>query len=362
MAENIRLLKSGRYQVRLQKEGVSYKETFDTIREAKIFKAEIISGKSAKPTNSPKSKIPTFNDLWETYQNGSFWKRKKETTKHRELQCLPFILEKLGHLTIDKIKNSTITDYKDSRSAETYLKKKVPTLYSGTAIRLEMCLISAVFTYCITQRGADYEAWLWKNPCQGIEKPPVVSKVVRVDTTDYLKLLNYLEKSNDRTAIFMLYMLQIAYHTGMRVSEIGRLEWTHFIQSRKSGGMLIWIPLSKNGQERKIPANDYLANLVKQIFEWKNTDQHLIAEGHCPYIFWSKSKEGVYKPYNPIQFLKKIRDKLGIENPISFHHFRHEYISKLFEAKESSQIQISRWTGHRTLQVLNNYTHFADED
>jgi len=157
-------------------------------------------------------------------------------------------------------------------------------------------------------------------------------------------------------------MLQIAYHTGMRVSEIGRLEWGHFVKSNKSGEILVSIPVSKNGKGRKIPISSHLDLLIKQMFEWEDTHKYLMPDGYCRLIFWTKTKKGEFISYNPIQYLKKIRDKLGIENPISFHHFRHEYISLLFEAKKESQIQISRWTGHRTLQVLNNYTHFADDD
>ena len=358
MAENIRPLPSGKFQVRMLRDGVSYKDTFDTLKEAKLFRAEIITGKVAKSLKAKRG-VPTFNDLWETYQKGDYWRNKKDTTKKRELQLVDFILDKIGSTPINRIKKSTINEYKNTRLEDTYLRKGVATLYSTTQIRLEMCLISAVFSYVLKELSDKYEDWLAINPCFGIAKPISEARIVRIDFTDYVKIITYFENSSDRTAVYLWVMLQIALHTGMRVSEIGRMERKHIVEDHQ-GWLSIHIPIAKNQEKRYVPVNKRLKRVLLEVREWETTEPDL-APSDCKYIFWSKTKAGLYRPYEPAQYLLKTRNKLGIENPITFHHFRHEYISKLFETTKLSTIMVSRRTGHKNLQVLNSYAHGAKD-
>jgi integrase len=360
MADNIRPLPSGKYQVRMQKDGTTHKGTFDTLKEAKIFRASILTG-NTKPSSSTSLKnIPTFNDLWETYIKGNYWSKKKDTTKARELQLIKIVLSKIGAMPINQIKKSTISEYRDTRTSETYKRKGVDTLYSGTQIRLEMCLISAVISYILKELPDKYENWMLTSPCLGIAKPKSVAKKDRVDNTDYLKLLDYFKQSNDRTAIFIEYMLQIAYHTGMRVSEIARMERHHIRYDDNSMRVYIHIPVSKNEETRDIPVNKRLKELLKEVVDFETTNPELAPPG-CKYIFWSLTLDGKYRPYTPAQYLKKVRDRLGIEKPIHFHQFRHENISQLVEKGKLSPVMISRRTGHKSMQVMSGYVHASKD-
>ena len=359
MADNIRRLPSGSFQVRMLKEGKQHSKSFTSQKDAKEYLASVITGIKSKTLNTT-SKIPTFEDLWDTYKSGDYWDKKKPTTKKRELQVIGVILEKIGQLKIDKIKRSTIALYKLERSKETYLKKKVPTHYSGTQIRLEMCLISAVFSYIIKELGDIYDEWIEVNPCIGVKKPDTSSRIVRVDNTEYIKLLAYFNGRNDRTSIFLGHMLQIAYYTGMRVSEIGRMQWNDIIYNYGTWGdgtpkHIILIPTSKNEEPRPIPIYAELKKVLDNVWEFKKYKD--LAPEESRYIFWTLTKKGEYRPYEPAPHLYKLKTQLGITSGLSFHHFRHEFISQEFERGELDPLTISRKTGHKNLQVLNKYAH-----
>jgi integrase len=65
------------------------------------------------------------------------------------------------------------------------------------------------------------------------------------------------------------------------------------------------------------------------------------------------------KPEEITQQFRRVCQSAGIKN-FRFHDLRHEATSRLFE-KGLSIVEVSAITGHRTLEMLNRYTHLKPE-
>lgn len=370
MAGNIRKLPSGKYQVRHMQDYKSIAKSFLTMREARDYLADVIKG-TINPisSNNSVSKVPKFKDLWDLYFESDSWTSKKGTTRKRELQLLPAVLSKIGSMPLNRIEQSTIAQYKLDRSRDTFekidrvTKEKLKVKFSSSTIRLEMCLISSVFSYALKEYENIYKKWIPENPCLGVRKPVTKARKVRVDTTDYLKLLAYLGTREERTERFVFIMIQIALHTGMRVSEIARIKWDDLdfdCVNNEDTGMLmsfINIPETKNGDQRSVPIYKELRRVLDSFGKLREEENTKYCPNDCKYMFWSLNKAGEYVPFvNPSATLDKIKFKLGIQG-MSFHWFRHEYISLQFENTNLTDIEIAYKTGHKQLQVLKGYTH-----
>jgi len=157
------------------------------------------------------------------------------------------------------------------------------------------------------------------------------------------RLVNYFENFS-RTDIPVARIIKFAVATGMRQSEICRIQWEDvdartrcvIVRDRKD-------PRKKQGNDQRVP----LLNLT-------GYDAWALLEEQR---FVSQSTGRVF-PYNGRTvgtYYRRGRDKLGIVD-LKFHDFRHEATSRLFEAGLSIE-KVALVTGHKDWKMLKRYTH-----
>jgi integrase len=135
--------------------------------------------------------------------------------------------------------------------------------------------------------------------------------------------------SKDLKAIMVL-----AVETAMRRGEILGLCWEHVNLPQRT----LFLPKTKTNVPRTIPLSSRAVALLR---------------GLGP----GRGKVFSITPRCASQAFKRAADRLGLVD-VHFHDLRHEATSRLFE-RDLNVIEVSRVTGHKSLVMLNRYTHLA---
>jgi len=157
------------------------------------------------------------------------------------------------------------------------------------------------------------------------------------------RLISYFENFAT-TSLPIARIVKFAVATGMRQSEICRIEWSDVdartrcvtVRDRKD-------PRHKQGNDQRVP----MINLTGYD-AWELLEEQRYASTVTGRIF----------PYNSRTvgtIYRRGRDKLGISD-LKFHDFRHEATSRLFEAGLTIE-KVALVTGHKDWKMLKRYTH-----
>jgi len=154
------------------------------------------------------------------------------------------------------------------------------------------------------------------------------------------RLLGGAESLRDRA------LLETAYATGMRVSEVTRLLITDIDSTR----MVIRVDQGKGRKDRYVMLSPSLLQTLREY--WRQSKPKV-------YLF---PGEGGKKPLCVSTAQKafgRARLNAGIRKPISFHTLRHSFATHLLEDGVNVR-RIQALLGHRSLETTERYTHVAE--
>jgi len=131
----------------------------------------------------------------------------------------------------------------------------------------------------------------------------------------------------------MKVIIRFAVETAMRRGEIVGIRWEHVNLQRRS----VYLPETKTDQPRTVP----LSTVALELLESMGPED--------------TGKVFTLAPDSVTQAFKRaaVRARMG---EVNFHDLRHEATSRLFE-KGLNVIEVARITGHKTLAMLDRYTH-----
>lgn len=160
------------------------------------------------------------------------------------------------------------------------------------------------------------------------------------------------------------YTLNIlAASTGMRLGEIQALQrrfvFTDYIQV-EHGWTRYGLKDPKAGQKRCIPLPTRTAGWLKKVMTGSpyKEPQDL--------VFWGRSREKPMAQTYILDTLYSAFDVIGVaeedraKRNISFHSWRHFFNTSLRGKVADAKLQ--KLTGHRTMEMTENYTHFSVND
>ncbi len=157
------------------------------------------------------------------------------------------------------------------------------------------------------------------------------------------KLLKILDEDEDQMAA---NIMRIALFTGMRRSEIFKLQWSHIDFER--GFVTLQDP--KGGQNQTIPLNDTVKTIFKGILRGKKS----------PYVFPGR-KKGKHLTDCRKSF---VRIKKAANFPKGFrplHGLRHVYASILASSGKVDLYTLQKLLTHKSPQMTQRYAHLRDE-
>ncbi len=172
------------------------------------------------------------------------------------------------------------------------------------------------------------------------QRPPARLPVV-LSAEEVLRLLESAEGLRDRA------LLETAYATGMRVSEVVRLHLSDIDSQR----MVIRVEQGKGRKDRYVMLSASLLETLRQ--------------------YWRASKSKVFlfpglgekKPLDVSvaqRAFQQARYKAGIEKRVSFHSLRHSFATHLLEDGANVR-RVQALLGHRSLETTQRYAHVSED-
>ncbi len=180
--------------------------------------------------------------------------------------------------------------------------------------------------------------WIDDNPCFNLIKLKESSGRDRVLTQDEVHRLFAACRESRNDYLYCIVLL--AFTTGMRQGEILNLAWDHVDLENR----LAHLKETKNGTARSVPLVDGVINELNRLSIIRNPAKKL--------IFASKTAFGkidINKAWN--EALKRA----NIQGFV-FHSIRHHFATLMARAG-ASNLQLKTALGHKTLQMLERYTH-----
>ena len=258
---------------------------------------------------------------------------RQEKTLIQRLQHHP-----ISGLQLDKIRSMHLSSYRDRR---------LTSGISGNTVRIELALISHLFSIAVTDWGFDG----LKNPVKTMRKPKIPrGRDRRFKAGEEERLLACCEDHGKR---WLKLTIIVAVETAMRRGELVSLRW----QDVDLNERMVYLGDTKNGDSRVVPLSKKAVAALRtikenpDIFPWTRPGlQPLPRTYRSPkeYVF------AVFRDTISNQFLDMCR-KCGIVG-LRFHDLRHEATSRLFE-KGFKEMEASTITGHKSLAMLKRYTH-----
>lgn len=206
----------------------------------------------------------------------------------------------------------------------TFINERKAEGVSGNTIRLDLALISKLFTVAASDWGMESLS----NPVEHASKPKIASgRARRLEISEEKILL-------DACSTKFRPVFQFAIETAMRRSEIAALQW-EYVNIKKR---FVHLPKTKNGESRSVPLSP------KAILILQSIPRNI-----------SGSVFGMI-PSSITRAMTRTCKKTKIVD-LKFHDLRHEATSRLFEDTDLDIMEIKSITGHKTLNMLVRYSH-----
>ncbi|ABF09720.1 Tyr recombinase activity site-specific recombination Tyr recombinase activity CMGI-5 [Cupriavidus metallidurans CH34] len=328
------------FQVKLMVDGHRVTGTFDTLDEARAYRNSKRAALALDPdarrvldarVKRHEVKAATLSLALDRYEKEVSAKKKSAESEAHKITRLK--RSKLAKMSLYRITADDVTAFlKD-------LKRDQPGPLQGQPLsdatkRKLVALLSHVFTIARKR---------WRmavaNPVADIELPSHgKSRKRRLEEGEEQRLLRELAKA--RQAAIVVPLVRLAIETAMRQGELLALEWKDLRIADTHGTAMLHD--TKNGEPRIVPLNATACEILGAmprplkggpVFPIKTAALRAIWEFAC--------------------------ERASIEG-LRFHDLRHEATSRLFELG-LGRIEAASITGHKTLQVLKNYSHLRAE-
>ena len=270
---------------------------------------------------------------------------KRESTQVGERKKALALIQHLGKYSLAALSAEIVAQYRDTRLAGDDDANGKPVPRSNNTVRLELALLSHLFTIAIKEWGIG----LPFNPVSNIRRPaPGAGRNRRLTVAENKRLLAAVDSHSNP---MFSWIVRGALETGMRLSEIAGLRLSQVDLQRR----VIRLDHTKNSSPRTVP----LTAAATQVFQ--NAVNNPIRPGETDLLFFGEpGKDGVRRPYMFDKAWTQAKLDAGLVN-FRFHDLRHEAVSRFVEAGLSDQ-EVAAISGHKSMQMLKRYTHLRAED
>jgi integrase len=222
-------------------------------------------------------------------------------------------------------------------SKERQLLIEMPTLKGKKRASATVNRYIAALSSCMTYACRRLR-WIDENPCFNLIKLKESKGRDRILSEDEASRLITACRESRNPYLFCIVLLAIT--TGMRQGEILQLKWDQIDFKNQ----LAHLKETKNGRPRSVPLVDEVVEELKRL--------HAIKNPHKSLVFSSKTAFGEIDIKKPWQ---DALNRAGLIN-LRFHDIRHSFAT-LAARQGASNLELATAMGHRTLQMLQRYTH-----
>lgn len=283
----------------------------DAVAWARLIEAEIQRGVFV---DTAEAEQMTVRDAIERFLDGIADVKKQAIERSTSRP----VIAALGTVSLFNLSNQHLAEFRDVQ-----LK-----LVGPTTVVHRLSLLSKVLRIA-------HQEWNVPFPkgVPSVRKPKrPAGRDRRLQEGEYDLLLNSLSETPVVQSIVVF-----AVETAMRRGELVKAKWGHINWQSRT----IHIPETKTGVPRNVPLSERALALLNGL---KREDERIF----------------VIRPDSVSQAFERACKRAGIEG-LRFHDLRHEATSRLFE-KGLNTMEVATITGHKTLEMLNRYTHLRAED
>jgi integrase len=308
-----------KWQARVQRSGQSsLAKSFNTKAEA-VKWARHTESQLDLGTLAPKKTMPPLIRIVDRYLAEVTPTKKgaaQELNRGRQIARTS-----LGSMQLDKITSEVVSKYRDGRLRGV----------SNNTVRLELAFISVVFEQCAKEWG--YKV---SNPIKQTRIPkPGKPRQRRLRPGEEEALLVACAESS---ATYLHSLVVLAIETGMRFGELVSITWDNVDLTART----IHLPDTKNGHPRTVPLSTRALEALNSLSSSDGMKVFAQHRGTIRAAFGAALKRS------------------GVSSDLRFHDLRHEAVTRLFE-KGLNPIEVGMISGHRSMSMLQRYTHMRPE-
>ena len=304
----------------------------DAVDWARRVEDEIVRGVYIQRSTSERTTLSQALDRYLKEVSST----KKPSTQLNEKVKAKNLKIYLGQYALSMITPEIVAQYRDDR---------LEAGKSNNTIRLELALLSHVFTIAIKEWGIG----LVYNPVLNIRKPsPGKGRDRRLNADEEERLLKACDEHSNP---MFGWMVRLALYTAMRLGEIKSLTRKQVNLAKNT----VTLFDTKNNETRTIPLTLKAREALIEALNYpvRPIDTDLI-------FFGEPGRDGKRRPYTINKFWVQALERADIVD-LRFHDLRHEATSRFVEAGLSDQ-EVSSITGHKSMQMLKRYTHLRTEN
>jgi integrase len=320
-------------------EGKRYKESCGAVNKTiakeieTVKKREVIQG-----VYKPKAVKILFKDFAPKYLENARLNKKHKSALRNEVS-IKMLMPHFGGCSLDKINTFMVEQYKKVRKDE----GRAPATINRDIATLRNILNKAV----------EWK-YLKDNPLRGYKLLKEQNEKMWALTHEEESRLLQACDNTQQTEKYLSDMVSFALHSGMRLEEIRSLKKTDVdIKAR-----FIVVTNTKNSEQRKVPINETLLEIIKRRMQRKFTDYIFCdAKGNKLTVltnaFWTAVANAGLKRNEDVRGeLKEVRFR--------FHDLRHTFGSRLGMAGVDVKT-IMEIMGHKTYRMALRYQHPAPD-
>lgn len=320
----IQQLKNGKYRIQIRKKGyATVDKVFDTLEEA-----ERVEAQHKNVLEKDNREHTLLRDAFALYKDSSAWLELAENTRLAYTQRMKPALEALGDYSLKVLENNT-------EIVRQHFDKRRKTGLSNESIRIEIAAVSAVIKFAVERELISYNFIATK-----VKRPRPNKRSRRVDVVEKAGLQKAIVEGG-RIAMHARFNLLLG-HIGCRPGELAAARKDDINLTKSE----VLLQKTKNGEMRRVHLTQSAVSIVRAQLQYSEYDS--------PFLFTSRSREGVPKPYNYNNGMRMLRRHKVVEKTYHTHAMRREFISNAIE-NNVELTTLKKQTGHKTTQALELY-------
>ncbi len=281
----------------------------------------------------------SLRDILETYLQFLYWeKRLSDNTiqsYQQDLEQFVYFLEKKGISSFSQL---------DQDLVEKFLRSEAKRDIAPRSLARKISALRTFFQYLIREKIIP------DNLAKLVDSPRFQRKIPDIlDENEIESLLNAPDLTKP-IGIRDRAILELLYASGLRVSELTSLEFSHL--DMENSMLRLW---GKGFKERMVPFGEEAKEALNRYFQLAR--EQILKGKRSRSVFVGASGRFLTRQ-NIWVMIKKYARKAGIEKPITPHTLRHTFATHLLENGADLRV-VQEFLGHSDITTTQIYTHIS---
>jgi len=257
--------------------------------------------------------------------------QKKTSTRKKEEAIAKQLIKALGQYSLASLDAKRISEYREERLAD----------HAPDTVRLELIMLGSLFNVAIKE----WQVGLVSNPAKLVKKP---TGIVRDRLLTWSEIKRLLKSAKQDSQPLVLHAIRLAMFTAMRHSEITHLR-VQDIDFNKRLAFVVGKTIGSR-QKQAVPLSARACRTLKAAIACP-------ARTRNSQLIFSVTSD---KPYDLKAGWGRVVKRAGLED-VRIHDLRH-LATTIYAKRGLTTQQLQQLTRHKTLSMLNRYSHLQASD